>query len=69
MAVTCRETADDERDLMFNPDDNLFLDWIEYDPNHAETRVSKEDETLLIRAILLAAKSHESKKLPAPLYL
>jgi hypothetical protein len=68
VAVTSRETADDERDLMFNQDDNVFSNWIEYDPNHAETRASKEDGSLLIRAILLAAKPHGSKKLPTPLY-
>jgi hypothetical protein len=71
LAITSRETADDERDLMFNPDDNIYSDYVDYEN---ETNIPKptsvEDDTVLIRSMLLAARSPyvNRRHLPSRLY-
>ena len=67
LAVTSRAKADDNRDLLFDPDNNTFSDWVDYpqeqeketttkSPMHQHTN-QEEDDTLLIRAMLVAAKT------------
>ena len=77
LAVTSREKADDERDLMFNPDDEIYSDWVDYDPktnatnDKESTKTTREDDTALIRAMLLANQSRHNKgpaNMPTRLY-
>ena len=68
LSVTTRERADDQRDLLFDPDTNTFSDFVDYpgnnnDNNHATLELSSqvynsspsEYDAVLIRAMLLAA--------------
>jgi hypothetical protein len=68
LAVTTREKADDNRDLMFDPDTETYSDWVDYpidDKIHADaTRQPRgtKDDAALIRAMLVAAQSHTSQR-------
>lgn len=45
LAVTSREKANDERDLLFNPDDNIFSDYVDYsNNNHNKNDTNVDDD-------------------------
>jgi Zinc finger, C3HC4 type (RING finger) len=75
-AVTTREAANDQRDILFDPDTGVYSDFVDYIPGNARPQQGKKsDEALLIRALLVAAKSAKSTdagrlvlRLPKKLY-
>lgn len=64
LAITSAERADDNRDLLFDPDTGTYSDWVDYDPaaniSAAKNGTPTADDTVLIRAMLQAAKSAHS---------
>lgn len=68
LAVSSRERANDERDLMFNPDDNIFSDFVDYVDTSSNCDIQNRDNTALIRAMLLSAKSNSTVSIPKRLY-
>jgi hypothetical protein len=76
LAVTTRQVADDHRDIMFDPDTGVFSDFVDYDASQmTQNEKTNADDVLLIRAMLVAAKSAGStdagslgRRLPKQLY-
>jgi Zinc finger, C3HC4 type (RING finger) len=69
LAVSSRERANDDRDLMFNPDDNIYSDFIDYVENDSKQHsAGQRDNTALIRSMLLSAKMNSTTGIPKRLY-
>ncbi|KAL7580710.1 hypothetical protein ACA910_000995 [Epithemia clementina (nom. ined.)] len=69
LAVTSRERANDDRDLMFDPDTNTYSDWVDYATTEQDSskqqqgdKASQKDDTALIRAMLAAASATPAKR-------
>lgn len=79
LAVTSREKADDNRDLMFDPDTGTYSDWVDYPTTTTSPQVQQQqqsqkeftksesltldqDDTALIRAMLVAAKEANQRR-------
>jgi hypothetical protein len=65
LAVTTREKADDNRDLLFDPDTGTYSDWVDYPIDQTDAirhAHGRRDDATLIRAMLVAAQSHTSNR-------
>lgn len=75
IAVTTRQGADNDQDILFDPDTGVFSDFVDYDPVVSRREGGGEDDAFLIRAMLVAVKSAVStnpnslrRRLPKQLY-